>query len=73
MARRWFRRFGWIYRPVSPVGWVVTMVTIALCGWVVAAVDRYSNSVSDTLIGAFPYVAIFVIVAAWIAANTSGE
>lgn len=71
--RRWFRRIGWIYRPISPIGWVVTTGALGLCAWVVVAVDRSSHSVSDTLIGAFPYVAIFIIVAVWIAANTSAE
>jgi hypothetical protein len=64
---------GWIYSPISPVGWVITTMTLALCAWVVLAVDRSSHSVSDTLIGAFPYVALFIIVAVWIAANTSAE
>ncbi|MGA8154778.1 MAG: hypothetical protein WB822_00955 [Rhodoplanes sp.] len=71
MRQNWFKRFGWFYRPVSVIGWSLTLGTVALSVWAGIAVDRHSHSASDTLIGAFPYVALFVIILGWIASNTS--
>jgi hypothetical protein len=73
MRTPWFRRFGWVYRPVSFAGWVITLITIGLCLWVFVAVDRRSHSVSDSLIGAFPYVGLFLIFAGWIASHTAED
>lgn len=73
MRPRWFRRFGWGYRPVSLEGWAIVVVLVALCVWVFVAVDRRSHSASDTLIGVLPYVAVFVGLAGWVAAHTSEE
>jgi hypothetical protein len=71
MKQVWFKKYGWIYVPVSVMGWLVTMITFILCLWVFIAVDRRSHSVSDTLIGVFPYATLFIIIAGWIASNTS--
>ncbi len=66
----WFTKLGWFYRPVAPIGWLVTLVTMGLCVWVFRAVDRHSHSASDTLIGAFPYIVLFVMLAGWVASHT---
>ena len=71
MPHIWFRPLGWIYRPVSVAGWTVTILTLGLCVQFLVAVDRHSHSVSDTLIGVFPYAALFLIIAGWIASHTS--
>ncbi|MDQ6887727.1 MAG: hypothetical protein M3068_10580 [Gemmatimonadota bacterium] len=71
MSHIWFRPLGWIYRPVSVAGWLVTIITLGLCVQFLVAVDRHSHSVSDTLIGVFPYAALFLIFAGWIASHTS--
>lgn len=62
---------GWLYRPVSMMGWFVTSVTVAACVWMFLAVDRQSHSASDTPVGVFPYVVSFLVVGGWIAAKTS--
>ena len=61
MDRAWFRRFGWFWRPIAAEGWLVTGLTVVLCGSVLWAADRHSHSVSDTLMGAFPYAGLFVV------------
>jgi hypothetical protein len=66
----WFEKRRWVYRPIDPVGWLIALLTAAACVWVFWAVDRKSHSVSDTLIGAFPYVISFLVVFGWVAANT---
>jgi hypothetical protein len=73
MSRPWFRKVGWVYQPVSFAGWVVMVVALGLCVWVFLVVDRRSHSVSDTLIGVFPYATLFLIIAGWIASNTCGS
>jgi hypothetical protein len=71
MKRKWFEKFGWIYRPTSLMGWTITLITLSLCVWVFLAVDRRSHSVSDTLMDIFPYVALFLIIWGWVASKTS--
>jgi hypothetical protein len=70
MGLPWFRKFGWVYRPVTLAGWVVLVVALGLCVWVFVVVDRRSHSASDTLIGVFPYAALFLMIAGWIASKT---
>jgi len=71
MKRTWFKPIGWVYYPVSAVGWIVTVITILLCIQFFIAADRTSHSVSNTLINFFPYGALFIIIAGWIASKTS--
>jgi hypothetical protein len=73
MRLHWFSRFGWLYRPVSAIGWLITAITLAMIVQVFVAVDRHSHSASDTLYGAFPYAALFVIIAGWVASHTCVE
>jgi hypothetical protein len=67
----WFKKAGWIYQPTSICGWVIAIVTILLCIQVFIAVDAHSHSVSDTFYGVFPYIVAYLVVAGWIASNTS--
>ena len=69
----WFKPWGWIYRPVSAFGVVLTLLTIVFCVQVFLAVDRHSHSVSDTFYGIFPYVVPSLIVLNWIASKTSSS
>ena len=73
MDRAWFHRLGWVWRPVALEGWLVTALTVSLCGWVLWAADRHSHSVSDTLLGAFPYAGLFVVFWGFVAARTTPE
>jgi hypothetical protein len=71
MKRVWFRRWGWIHRPVSPAGWAATLLALAFCAQVFLFVDRRSHSVSDTLYGIFPYVVPCLLLLDWLASKTS--
>jgi len=66
-----FSKRPWYYKPVSIGGWVITLLTLTACIWVFIVMDSHSHSVSDTLIGIFPYIIGFIVVASWIASNTS--
>jgi len=67
----WFKKVGWIYRPISIAGWIITIITILLCSQIFLFVDSHSHSVSDTFYGVFPYIVSYLVVAGWIASNTS--
>ena len=69
----WFKTFGWIYRPASIAGWLVTAAALGAIVWAFLAVDRNSHSVSDTLIGTFPWAVIFAILWNWVAGHTTGS
>lgn len=71
MEINWFRKIGWIYVPVSFIGVVVLLLTIAFCVNVFIAIDRHSHSVSDTMYGIFPYFVSAFTILFWIAGNTS--
>jgi len=73
MKRAWFRRCGWIYRPVSFPGALVTLLVLAFCVNVFLAVDRHSHSVSDTLYGIFPLAVPAAVMWLWIASKTCGD
>ena len=67
----WFKKTGWLYHPTSFIGWLITIVTIILCVQVFIAIDSHSHSVSDTFYGVFPYIVSYLVVAGWIASNTT--
>ncbi len=67
----WFKPWGWIYRPISWQGILVSLITFAFCVQVFIAVDRNSHSVSDTLYGVFPYIVPSLMILYWVASKTS--
>ena len=71
MKHIWFKKAGWIYQPTSITGWIIALITITLCVQIFMAVDARSHSVSDTFYGVFPYIVAYLVVAGWIASNTS--
>lgn len=71
MGYIWFKKWGWIYKPISIFGWVITIAAILLCIQVFIVVDARSHSVSDTFYGVFPYIIGYLVIAGWIASNTS--
>ncbi len=70
MTRPWFRRWGWIYRPVSLCGWAIVAMAAVFCVTVFRAVDRHSHSVSDTMYGVFPYIVCIFMLVGWLASRT---
>lgn len=68
---RWFTLWGWIHRPVSAAGWLVTLAALAFCVQVFLAVDARSHSVSDTLYGVFPFIVPTLLALDLVASRTS--
>jgi len=73
MKFKWFKPWGWIYRPVSWQGVFIVLLALAFCVQVFIAVDRQSHSVSDTLYGIFPYGVPCLMLLNWFASKTSYE
>jgi hypothetical protein len=73
MKNQWFKRWGWLYQPVSWQGMAVLVLAVAFCVTVFTAIDRHSHSASDTLYGIFPYFACCFLLVNWVAANTAKE
>ncbi len=71
MKAKWFREWGWFYRPVVWPGWLALTLTVAFCLQVFTAIDRHSHSVSDTLYGIFPFRVSAGTLLGWVASRTS--
>lgn len=67
MPTRWFVPMGWLHRPVSVVGWLLTLAALAFMAQVFIAVDARSHSASDTLYGICPFWGVTVLTWDWIA------
>ena len=67
----WFTPMGWIYRPISAVGWMLVLLAAVFCGKVFVRIDGLSHSASDTFYGLFPYVVPTLMLLNWIASKTS--
>jgi hypothetical protein len=73
MNSRWFKRWGWVYLPVSWQGAVLVGLALAFCVQTFVAIDRHSHSASDTLYGVFPHFACCFLLLNWIASNATSE
>ncbi len=70
---RWFKPVGILFMPVSLMGWLICLLATAFCGQVFWAVDRHSNSVSDTFYNVFPFWVPTILLVAWLADRTGGR
>ena len=70
---RWFRPAGWLFVPVSVPGVILVLGALAFCVQVFVAIDRHSHSVTDTLYGVFPYVALSFLLVDWVASRSGGR
>lgn len=73
MEKHWFRKTGIIFVPISIIGVVLYVLTLAFCVNVFMAVDQSSHSVSDTLYGIFPFFVGAFTILFWIASNNCKE
>jgi len=55
MKQIWFKKFGWIYLPVHPMGILITFLAILFLVPVYMAIVRNGHSVSDDLYQMFVY------------------
>lgn len=71
MKQIWFRRYGWLYIPVHPLGFAATILAMAFMVPVVIAVDRNAHSVTDELYQLFIYATCTAFWWKWVAEKTS--
>jgi len=69
----WFKQAGIVFRPVSPVGWIIAVLALAVYIQIFVLVDSRSHSVSDILCGIFPYSAPTLLLWLWISSRMSGK
>jgi hypothetical protein len=62
-----FAAWGPIHRPVTVLGWLITLAAIGLMLNVFIALDARSHSASDTLYGVLPYWGATFLLWDWIA------
>ncbi|MEO7530135.1 MAG: hypothetical protein ABIS69_01950 [Sediminibacterium sp.] len=68
---KWFKRYGWLYRPISAEGILVTLFAFLFMVPVCMAVIRNGHSVSDDLYQIFVYASCTAFWWKWIADKTS--
>ncbi|WP_462253934.1 hypothetical protein [Ferruginibacter sp.] len=71
MKQLWFKRRGWVYIPVHPLGFAVTILAIIFMVPVVLAVDRNTHSITDELYQIFIYATCTAFWWKWVADKTS--
>lgn len=73
MQKVWFKKWGWLYRPISISGWILNILAILFNIQIFLAIDRQSHSASDTLYGLFPYLISTFLLLMWIASQTNRQ
>ncbi|HSE11484.1 MAG TPA: hypothetical protein VLB69_02505 [Rudaea sp.] len=67
----WFVRLGWLHRPASLAGWLVTAAALAYVIHVLLALDAHSHSVADTLYAVYPHWGVTFLGWDWIARRST--
>ena len=71
MKTIWFKKFGWMYLPISAMGVIVTLLAIIFLIPVYIATIRNGHSVSDDLYQLFVYTTCTAFWWKWVAEKTS--
>jgi uncharacterized membrane protein len=68
-----FKKSGWIYVPVSILGWLITIIYLSISIYTLVAIDKNYNSFTNSFIRFFPYFVSYSVVFFWIAGNTRSD
>jgi hypothetical protein len=71
MKTNWFEPLGWLHRPVSVAGWLISAAALAYMIQVFLALNMHSYSVSDMLYGVYLHWGVTLLGWDWIARRTS--
>lgn len=71
MTHPWFKPLGWLYRPCSAGGWLVTLAAAAYMTQVFLAIDARSHSASDLLYAVYPHWGVTFLGWEWLARRTT--
>jgi len=67
----WFVSMGWIHRPASAIGWIVTLAAAAYMAQVFHAIEVHSHSISDMLYAVYPHWGLTFLGWDWIARRSA--
>jgi hypothetical protein len=70
MKLLWHKRNGWVYIPIHPFGFIVSLLAIASMVPVFIAVDKTAHSVTDELYTVFMYATCAAFCWKWITYKT---
>ncbi len=70
MKEKWFRPLGWVYWPIHPLGYAVTVLAIIFMIPVCVATFRNGHSVTDDLYQIFVYGTCTAFWWKWVAEKT---
>lgn len=73
MQHYWFRKFGWMYIPISIAGSLLTIAAILLAGVCIWIADRQCTAVSDALLHFFIYFTCIAFWWKWLAESTADK
>jgi hypothetical protein len=73
MKTIWFKQLGWLYIPIHPAGFVITILAILFMVPVCMAVIRNGHSVTDDLYSIFVFGTCTAFWWKWIAEKTSDK
>ena len=71
MKQSWFKKFGWIFLPIHPMGVIGTFMAVIFLIPVYMAIFRNGHSVSDDLYQMFVYTTCTAFWWKWVAEKTS--
>lgn len=71
MKTKWFRQWGWLYVPVHPMGFLLTLLTILFLLLLYGGIARSGRPVRDDLYQVFICTTCAVFWWKWIAQKTS--
>ncbi|HEX2683680.1 MAG TPA: hypothetical protein VHL77_07095 [Ferruginibacter sp.] len=71
MKQLWFKKMGWFYLPIHPLGFIVTIMSIVFMIPIVITVVRNGHSVTDDLYQLFVFASCTAFWWKWIAEKTS--
>lgn len=73
VAIYWFKRWGWVYRPIHPFGYLTTLAALVFGVQVFVVLDAHAHSATDQLYQFYGFAAPTFLGWAWIGSRTSGE
>lgn len=71
MKEKWFKKTGWVYIPIHPMGYIVTIFAVIFMVPIVMAVVRNGHSVTDDMYQIFVYATCTAFWWKWVAEKTS--
>lgn len=70
-SMKWFRPFGWLYKPISLPGYLILFVMLVFSFHIIIAAAVNASSVPEALYAAFPFVAPAFGAYLWIGSKSS--